>query len=153
MADLFGSLVLQVLTEIDNSERFAHVLAGDISHPPRDSGGEQANLKLVLIGLLNTSKDFVDIFLKSKLEHLVGFIENNTLNATEINVASLKMVKDTASSTNEEIDSASEISSLVLDRHSTVDSKSTVFRLMMLQSTEFSRNLNNEITLSRVLVK
>jgi hypothetical protein len=141
VADLFGSLVLQVLTEIDNSESFAHVLVGDISHPPRDSGGEQANLKLVLIGLLNTSKDFVDIFLKSKLEHLVGFIENNSLNATEINVASLKMVKDTASSTNEEIDSTSEISGLVLDRHSTVDSKSTVFRLMMLQSTEFSRNL------------
>jgi hypothetical protein len=153
MAHLFGSLVLQVLAEVDNSEVLAHVLVSDISHPPGDSGGEQANLKLVLISLFHTSEDLVDIFLKSELEHLIGFIENNRLNATEIDVASLKMVKDTTSSTNEEIDSTSEISGLVLDRHSTVDSKSTVFRLMMLQSTKFSRNLNNEIALSRVLVK
>ena len=137
----FGGLVLQVLAQINHSEVLAHVLVSDISDPPGDSGREEANLKLVSALRLDLPEDLVDIFLESKLEHLVGLIQDDGLDAAEVDVTSLDVIQDTASGSDEEVNSASELSGLVLDRHTTVDSESLVFVLRVLQSGEFSRDL------------
>ena len=137
----FGGLVLQVLAQINHSKVLAHVLVGDVSDPPGDSGREEANLKLVSALRLDLPEDLVNIFLESKLEHLVGLIQDDGLDAAEVDVTSLDVIQDTASGSDEEVNSASELSGLVLDRHTTVDSESLVFVLRVLQSREFSRDL------------
>lgn len=141
MRHSFGGLVLQVLAQVNDSEVLAHVLVRDISDPPGDSGREQANLKLVSTLRLDLPENLVDVFLESELEHLVGFIEDDGLDAAEVNVSSLDVIQDTSSGSDEEVDSASELSGLVLDRHTTVDSESLVLVLRVLQSGEFSGDL------------
>jgi len=92
MGHCFGSLVFQVLTEIDHSQVFAHVLVSYISHPSGDSSGEKTNLKLTRALLLDRSENLVNVFLKSELKHLIGLIQNDRLNAAEVNVASLDVI-------------------------------------------------------------
>jgi hypothetical protein len=141
MSDSLSGLVLQVLAEIDDSQVLAHVLVSDISDPSGDGGREEANLELTSTLLLDSVKNFVNIFFESELEHLISLIEHNRFDAAEVNVASLDVIQDTSGGSDKEVDSTSELSGLVLDRHSTVDSEGTVFGLSVLESSKFSRDL------------
>lgn len=141
MSDSLSGLVLQVLAEIDDSQVLAHVLVSNISDPSGDGGREEANLELPSTLLLDSVKNFVNIFFESELEHLISLVEHNRFDAAEVDVTSLDVIQDTSGGSDKEVDSTSELSGLVLDRHSTVDSEGTVFGLSVLESSKFSRDL------------
>lgn len=134
-------LVLQVLAQINNSEVSVHVLGCDISNPSWNSGRKQADLYGLVALRLDRSQDLVDVLFETELEHLISFIQNHCFDLTEIYVASFNVVQHTASCTNKEIDTTSQLSGLIVDRHSTVDSECLKFRFSVLESLELSRYL------------
>ena len=86
-------------------------------------------------------KNLINVFFESELKHLISFIEDNRFDAAEVDVTSLNVIQDTSGSSNKEVYSASKLSGLVFDRHSTVDSEGTIFGLSILESRKFSRDL------------
>lgn len=59
----------------------------------------------------------------------------------EVEVSSFHMVEHSSCSSNEDIDSSSELIDLIIDGNSTVDSQDVVFSLIMLQFIEFIGDL------------
>lgn len=127
------SLVLQVLTEIDYAQISLHVLRRNISHPPRNSRGEQADLEVSMALAPDRLQDLVYIFLKAELEHLVSLIQNNSLDMGEVDVSPLNVVKNATCSSDEEVDTTAQLACLVLHGDTTVDGEGVELVLGVLQ--------------------
>ena len=67
------------------------------------------------------------------LEHLIGLVENDSLESREIDVSSLDMVKHTATRSHKEVNASSEGSGLVFNIDSTIDSQRVKLILTVLQ--------------------
>ena len=100
-------LVLQVLDKVEYGVTRLHELISNVLHPLGNRGREQKHLQLLCAGTLDSVHDFLDILFEAKVEHLICFVENSILKLSEVKVASLHMVHDSASCTNKNIDSAS----------------------------------------------
>lgn len=131
--DRASSFVLEVLTEIDYPQISLHVLRRNISHPPRNCRGEQADLEVSRALAPDRLQDLVYIFLKAELEHLISFIEHHGLDVGEVDVSPLNVVEDTTRSSDEEVDTTAQLACLVLHGDATVDSQSVEFVLGVLQ--------------------
>lgn len=118
-----GSLVLQVLAQVDDPQIAVHVLGGDIAHPARNGGRKETDLQARFALTFHRLQDFVDILLKAKLEHLVSFVENHSLDVGEVNVAPLNVIEHASSGTDEKVNAAAQFSRLVVDTDATVDSE------------------------------
>lgn len=141
MLDSASSLVLQVLTEINYAQISLHVLRGHVSHPPGNSRGEEADLEFSAALASDRLQDLVYIFFKAELEHLIGLIQNDGLDAGKVDVSALNVVEDTTCSSDEEVDTTAELASLVFHGDATVDGECVEFVLGVLQPLKFSGNL------------
>lgn len=130
------SLVLQILRKIDILYCLLHVLICNIFHPLRNSCREQANLDVVLALLAHGSQNLVNVFFKTELKHLICFIENHCLHVLEVDVSTIDVVENTTSCSNENIDSVSEFSSLIVDGNTTVNSETVELICVVLESVE-----------------
>lgn len=83
----------------------------------------------------------VDFLFEALLQHLVGFIEHDCLNAAEVDVASLDVIENSSARSHEEIDSTSEGSGLVVDGNTSVDSQRLEFLRVVLQSCKLVLHL------------
>ena len=72
-------------------------------------------------------------FLETLFQHLISFIQDHSLDTTEVNVASFYVIKHSTTSTHKEVNTTSKSSSLVIDRHSAVNSQSFKLIWMMFQ--------------------
>jgi hypothetical protein len=60
-----------------------------------DSRGEEAHLKVTTLAeAFDSAKDVFDVLFEAKLEHLIGLVKDDSLNVTEVNVASIEMVQN-----------------------------------------------------------
>lgn len=126
-------LVLQILSKINNSEVFFHILSGDLLDPLWDCCRKETNLQIVFITGFSTGlQDPINIFFETKLQHDICFIKNKTLEAGKVNVSSLDMIKNTTSSSDENIDTISQLPDLVLNIDSTIHGDNSELVLMML---------------------
>jgi len=139
--DSASSLVLQVLTEINYAQISLHVLCRHVSHPPGNSCGEEADLEFSAALASDRLQDLVYIFFKAELEHLIGLIQNDGLDAGKVDVSALNVVEDTTCSSDEEVDTTAELASLVFHGDATVDGECVEFVLGVLQPLKFSGNL------------
>ena len=143
-----GSLVLEVHCKIDDSDTLLHMRSCYISDPSWNGCREKANLQIstALLSALgqnlpkkkfrlsdNLSAYLVNLFFESLLEHLVGFVKNDSSDAAEVDVASLDVIKYSSACSNKEVDSASESSCLVINGNTTVDGQSFKLIGMMFQ--------------------
>ena len=135
------SLVLEVLTEIDDPQISVHILRGDIAHPSWNCRREQADLKFFTALVSHRLQDLVYVFLESELEHLVSFIQNDGLDMGEVNVSPLNMVENSSCRADKEIDTAAKLACLILDGDTTVNGECRELILGVLQSLKFSGDL------------
>ena len=91
--------------------------------------------------LLDLAEDPVDVFLEAELEHLVSFVKDESLEVTEVDVASLDVVEDSATSAHEKVDSAAQGPRLVVDVHTTVDGERIELVLVVLELCQLILNL------------
>ena len=85
----------------------------------------------------------VDLLLEPLFEHLISLIKDDGFDVREINVASLNVVKHSSTSTHKEVNTSFELSRLVIDADSAIDSQTVEFIWMVLQLLEFVLNLHN----------
>ena len=81
MSDVSRSLVLEFDGEIDDAEALLHVSSCDISDPSRNGGREKKDLEVLTTLASALGKNLVNFFLEALLEHLIGFIKDDGLQA------------------------------------------------------------------------
>lgn len=142
MRHVAGSLVLKVLSEVNDSHALLHMSSCDVTDPPWDGGGEEEDLQVFTTLVSAGSEDLVDFFFEALLEHLIGFVENDSLQGGEVDVASLNMIEYTTTGSNKEVHSAAQCSGLVVDVHTTVNGERVELVLVMLQLLELVLHLD-----------
>ena len=68
----------------------------------------------------------LNVLLETKLEHLVSLVENDRPHVGEVNVAPLDVVEHAASGSHKNVDTAAQLTRLVLDWHAAVDCEGVV---------------------------
>ena len=106
--------------------------------------GEQANLHLTL-DFAHRVQDPLDVLLETEFEHLISLIQHNSLDAGEINIASLNMIKNTARRANKDFDSILEVTNLRIDWHTTVHSRAPELIWIVLEVLESVGDLACEL--------
>ena len=94
----------------------------------------------------NCLENFVNILFEAQLEHLIGFIKNETLQTREVNVASLDVIEDSSCGSNKDIDTLSELSNLLVNINSTIYSHNFELIFIMLQFGHFRCDLESELS-------
>lgn len=85
---LLRSLVRPGINQIDMLQVRFHELVGDFAHPRGNRSREQEKLHLIevppafLVVSLGGVQDFFNIFLESKVQHLICFVQNKGLYLT-----------------------------------------------------------------------
>ena len=87
----------------------------------------------------------VDVLLEALLEHDISLIKDQRLEAIELNVASLDVIFDPTSGSNEKIDTIFELSGLIHNRNTTVDSDNSELLRVVLQLGELICDLNRKL--------
>lgn len=75
----------------------------------------------LILWFLDCFHDFLNIFLESLVEHLVSFVENDSLKLLEINVLPFNMIEHSACCSYKELNSIFKLPDLVLNWHSSVN--------------------------------
>ena len=75
----------------------------------------------------------VNFLFKSLLKHLVSLVKNHRLDVGEIDVSSLNVIQDSTTSSNEEVNSSSKSSCLVIDVDSSIYCQTLELILVVLQ--------------------
>jgi len=91
-------------------------------------------------------QNLVNVFLETKLEHLICFVENKGFKICKINVSSLNMIQNSTSGTNKDIDTTSELSDLFINIDSTIHSDNFEFIIIMLQLFNFLGYLQSKFS-------
>lgn len=91
-------------------------------------------------------KNLVDFFFEALLEHLVSFVENDSLQCRKVDVSALNMIEHTTTSANKEVDTATECSRLVLNVDSTIDSERVKLLGVVLEFCELILHLNSQLS-------
>ena len=147
------SLILEIHRKIYDSDALLHMCSCHISDPSGDSRWKKAYLEVSTALSPAFSQNLVYFFLEALLEHLISFIQDHSLDTTEVNVASFYMVKHSSTSTHKEVNTASESSSLVIDGYSTINSQSFKLIWMMFELSQHILDLKlNESALGKCRV-
>ena len=75
----------------------------------------------------------VDLLFEALFEHLIGLVQNHSLQRREVDVATLDVVKNTAAGAHEEVNAAAQLPRLVLDADAAVDSQGVELTRVVLQ--------------------
>ena len=123
MTDRPRRLILKVLTQINNPQITLHVLRSDVTHPARNSRGEETNLEVFGALAADCFQDLVYVLLESELEHLISLVQHDRLNVAEVDVTALNMVEHATRRPHKEVDAAAQFARLVLHGDASVDSQ------------------------------
>lgn len=112
-----------------------------------DRGREQTNLESLLVACLShLSENFVDVLFEAEFEHLISFVKHQSLDTTEVDVSSVDVIENSTSRSNEEINSVPELSGLILNVDSSVDSHNSELAVEMFEFFDLFGNLNGEFS-------
>ena len=81
------------------------------------------------------------IFFKAEFEHLVSFVKDNCPNVWKVDVTPFDVIKNTTCCANKDVNTSSELSSLVIHWDTSIDSERVELRWVMLKSTKLILNL------------
>ena len=90
----------------------------------------------------------INFLFEALLEHLISFIKYNSLNCTEVNVASLNMVEHTSARTDKEVNSVAKSARLIFNVDTTVDGQRLELVWMVLQFCQLILHLYSTIHLN-----
>jgi hypothetical protein len=127
-------LVLQVLDKVEYGVTRLHELISNVLHPLGNRGREQKHLQVRCAGALDSVHDLLNVLFEAQVEHLISFVENSILKHSEVKVASLHMVHDSASCTDENIDSTSKLISLIVHTDASVHCQNIKFPIIEFES-------------------
>lgn len=113
MIDVDISFVLNILCEVEYHMIGSHVSSCNVLDPEWDCSRKHQNLELVISVLSTRRQNFFNFIFESKLEHLIGFIKNNTFEIAEVNVTSLHMIQNSSNSSNKNIDTMLKLPGLI----------------------------------------
>jgi len=118
-----GSGGLEILDEVDLLVVGSHVLLDDFVDPFGDSSREEQALKLLFVFNLVMSIFiyFFDVFAETHVQHLVGFIQNDTSKALEVQGLSLQKIEQSAWSSDDNFATILQIPNLLSDFSTTID--------------------------------
>lgn len=133
MIDILLSLVLQILCQIDGFPIGSQIGVRKTLDPWRSGSWEQQELGKFLTLRSDSHQNFINILFEAHVEHGVGLIKNNALELIKFDVSPFDMVQDSAGGANENINSLSQLISLVVDVGTTIDCDDIKFFIMMLQ--------------------
>lgn len=133
MSDSPGSLVLQVLDQIERDVSRVQEHAANLLDPTGNSSGEHKTLEVLGTSLFNSSHNFLNIFLKTKVEHNVCLIETGHSKVREIKVSSFHVVLDSAGGTHEDVHAASKVPGLVVNGDTSIDCQNFIFFVMLFE--------------------
>ena len=126
------------------------MLASDVLHPVGHSCREQRDLQVLFVACLTSLlEDVVDVLLEAELEHDVCFVEHESLQLREVDVASLNVIFDTARGANEKIDTTLQLVGLVHDAHAAIDRHDPELLGRMLHLCQLVRDLDGELSRRR----
>jgi hypothetical protein len=88
--------------------------------------------------LLDSSKNLIDVLLKTEFEHLISLVQDHSFDLTEVDVTTFDVVEHTAGRAYEKVHTLTQFSSLVIYRHSSIHCHSSKFIIMQLNFVQFS---------------
>ena len=144
MGNSLGGLVLEVLDQVKSSETGFEESLSDSLDPSWDGRREHEALEVLEAGTLNGVHDLFNIFLETEVEHLIGLVEDGIPQRGEVKVASPHVVNDATTGADENVDSASQLVSLIVHTGASVDGQNVVLLLIILQCCEFFGNLDGK---------
>lgn len=142
-------LVLQVLREINGLKLRRKELASHIFYPEGDGSREKKSLDVLWRLFFDIVHNLFYILLEAKLEHLVSLVQDDSSHVREVEVLSLNMVENSTSGANEDVNTPSELISLLVNRNTTVHSEDIVLLLIVLKCVELLRDLKSKLTSRR----
>ena len=131
-----GSLILKLEGKINDSRVLLHVVIGDRTDPPWDSGRKEAYLQVIFALTFDKAQNFLDVLFETKFEHLICLIENHSFNVAEINVSTIQVVQNATSCPHKDLTTTFQLLSLLLHRDTTVDSGTRVLHRIVLNLGE-----------------
>lgn len=146
MLHIARRLVLEVLRKINDLEARLHVLTRDATNPTGNGRREQTQLDVVLGRGADGFEDRVDVLLEAELEHLIGLIEHDTLEITEVNVAAVDVVEDTTGGTDEDVNTVTKLARLIVDADATINGQNFELVVVMLDLLELATDLQGELS-------
>jgi len=117
---------LQVLCKIDHLPVWLKVVLSHVLNPPGNSGGEQKKLSIRCV-LPYLFEDLVDVFFEAQFKHLVCLVHDEVLQLSEVEVASVHMVQDSAGGSNENVNAPAQLTRLIINGNSTIHCKNIIF--------------------------
>ena len=121
-------------------------LVGDLLNPSRDGCGEHKTLKVFQASRLNLVYDEDDVFFEAEIQHLISLIQDSVFQVREVKVLALDMVNDTAASTNENIDTTSQLVGLLVDVATSVDCEHIILAVVELECLQFFCDLKSKLS-------
>ena len=147
MVYCMSCFVFQILSKINNSEALLHVHSGNTFDPAWNSSREKTNLQSALIAhVFDALQDAVNILFETKLKHLICFIQDYSLDVGEVNILSLNVIKDSSCGSYKNVYTRFQLSNLVIDVNSSIDSHKSELIFMVLQFFKLSGDLDCQLT-------
>jgi len=119
---------------------------GNVLDPRGDRGGEHEALELRQASAFDRVHNLFDVLLEAKVEHLISFVENSKLKARKVKVSAFHVIHDSATGSDEDVDTTSELVGLLIEASATIDSQNVVFTLVVPEGAEFFGNLESELS-------
>lgn len=136
----------KILCKIDYCEIVLHMLLSNALDPVWNCGGEKTDLKISGALCFTLLENFLNVFFKTKLEHDISFIKDDSFDIRKVDVSSFHVIKDTSSGSNEQISSRFQSISLVLDADSTIYGDDSELFHGVLQLRQLTCNLQSKFS-------
>lgn len=95
---------------------------------------------------LDEAQDIFNVFLEAELKHLIGLIEDHSLDSGEINVSTVQVIKNATSGSNEDFATTLQLMGLLLNADTAVNGRTSVLQRVMLNLSEDFRHLDGQLT-------
>ena len=100
----------------------------------------------MLVVAADVFQDLVHVLLEAKLQHLVCLIEDDRLEVSEVNVATLDVVKDAPSGSDKDVNSVSQLARLIIDAYATVNSQNFKLAIVVFDLLKLVRHLKSQLS-------
>jgi hypothetical protein len=120
--DGLGNSHLGIADQVNFLAFWVLVFFGNAAHPVRHGGREQQGLRFLAGFFHHCPENFFNVFLESLLQHLIGLVQNEALEAVELDGSSVDEVQQSARSGDDDIRASLDVAELVPHAVAAIDS-------------------------------
>lgn len=99
---------------------------GHLPHPVGNSRGEETNLQILLALPFHVAQDLLNIFFKSKLQHLVSLVKNHSADLRKVDISTVQVVEHAARRAHKNFTTRFQVLGLVLNIDAAIDGSTRV---------------------------